>query len=48
MNSPVDFVVRGPSNSLNDVHCQATYAGDLFVVVKVCVESATLFFRIGL
>ena len=38
-----DFDVWAPDNSVKDMNCGTTYADDLFILVKVCIEPATLF-----
>ena len=42
LDSAVGLDIRGPNNSSLDMKRWNTYTGDLFIVVKVCVEPVTL------
>ena len=42
MDFLVDVYVLRPNSSVKDMNCWIAYTGDLFIVVMVCVEPATL------
>ena len=41
MDSPVVLDVWGPNISVKDMNYSTTNTGDLFIVLKICVEPAT-------
>ena len=42
INSRIDFDTSGPKNSIEDINCWIIVTKDLFIVVKIGVEPATL------
>ena len=42
MEAFFNLFLRGTNCSVKDISCWTTTTGDLFIVLKVCVESATL------